>query len=118
MPRSPVCFDLMRRLPKGVDTNSLPDLAHYRGHGHRPAHRPVPDAILLAQRTVTFEELTAHGARETTKLLAIKSRLKCSRCGGQYADRRIVRSSAADRLRGHRPEKVVLPSGVAAVYKL
>jgi hypothetical protein len=23
----------MRRLPKGVHANSLPDLAHYRGHG-------------------------------------------------------------------------------------
>src|SRR5262249_5827212 len=30
--------------------------------------------------------LAAQGARETRKLLAIKSRLKCTRCGGQYAD--------------------------------
>ncbi len=38
------------------------------------------------QGTVTFDELAAHGARKTTKLLAVKLWLKCTKCGGQYAD--------------------------------
>jgi hypothetical protein len=38
------------------------------------------------QAKLTFEELAAHGANEGTKLLAVKPRLKCTKCGGQYAD--------------------------------
>jgi hypothetical protein len=38
------------------------------------------------QGTITFDELAAHGVSETTKLLAVKPRLKCTKCAGQYAD--------------------------------
>src|ERR1700730_8661983 len=43
-----------------------------------------------------LQEAATHGARETTKLLAVKPRLKCTKCGRQYADlRRTGRSSGA-----------------------
>ena len=43
-----------------------------------------------------LQEAATHGARETTKLLAVKPRLKCTKCCRQYADlRRTGRSSGA-----------------------
>ena len=38
------------------------------------------------QGSVTFDELAAHGAGDTTKLLAVKPRLKCTKCGARRAD--------------------------------
>jgi hypothetical protein len=75
----------MRRLPKGVDPNSLPDLAHYRGHGIDRITAWCLAPFCCHQATVTFDELTAHGVGEATKLLAVKPRLKCTQCGGRHA---------------------------------
>jgi len=46
----------------------------------------MPDPVLLPPSQAHFEELAAHGAGETTKLLAVKPRLECTQCGGQHAD--------------------------------
>jgi len=35
---------------------------------------------------VTFEAFAAHGAGETTKLLSVKPRLKCTKCRYRHAD--------------------------------
>ena len=55
----------MRQLPKGVDPNLLPDLAHYRGHGIGciVAWCLTPGGCHRAP--LTFEELAAHGASDT-----------------------------------------------------
>ena len=63
MPRSPVYFDLMRRLPKGVDASSLPDLAHYRGHGIDRLTAWCLTPLCCHQGTVTFVELAAYCAK-------------------------------------------------------
>jgi hypothetical protein len=54
-------------------------MANLDGYEDVSAHMRLRGAL-------TFDELAAHGARETTKLLVVKPRLKCTRCGGQYAD--------------------------------
>ena len=74
------------RLPTGIDPASLPDIAHYRSHGIDRITAWCLTAFRCHQSVLTFDELEAHGARETTKLMAVKPRLKCTKCGGQYAD--------------------------------
>jgi len=74
------------RLPTGIDSASLPDIAHYRSHGIDRITAWCLTPFCSHQAKLTFEQLLAHGARETTKLLAVKPRLKCTKCGRQYAD--------------------------------
>src|SRR6266567_8811936 len=69
-----------------IDTTSLPDIGHYRSHGIDRITAWCLTPFCCHQGTVTFDELAAHGAGEMTKLLAVKPRLKCTRCGGQHAD--------------------------------
>jgi hypothetical protein len=71
-------------MPNSIDPDSLPDIAHYRSHGIDRVTAWTP--FCCHQAKLTFEELAAHGAGETTKLLAVKPRLKCTKCGGQHAD--------------------------------
>src|SRR5262249_17719348 len=49
---------------------------------HRSHHGPVPDPLLLPPGHGHVRSVAARGARETTKLLAVKARLKCTKCGG------------------------------------
>jgi hypothetical protein len=58
----------MRRLPKGIDPSSLPDLAHYRGHGIDRVTAWCLTPFCFHQNTLSFGELAAYGARDTTKL--------------------------------------------------
>ncbi len=76
----------MPSLPSGIDPASLPDIAHYRGHGINRITAWCLTPFCCHQAKLTFEELSAHGASETTKLIAVKPRLKCSKCGGRHAD--------------------------------
>jgi hypothetical protein len=76
----------MRPLPPGINPASLPDIAHYRGHGIDRITAWCLTPFCYHQGKVTFDELAAHGAGDTTKLLAVKPRLKCTKCGGQHAD--------------------------------
>ena len=73
-------------LPTTIDPASLPDIAHYRSHGIDRITAWFLTPFCSHRAKVTFEELAAHGAGETMKLLAVKPRLKCTKCGGQYAD--------------------------------
>jgi hypothetical protein len=61
-------------------------VARSSGPRDRSRNGVVPAPVRCHQGTVTLEELAAHGATETTKLLALKPRLRCTKCGGQYAD--------------------------------
>jgi hypothetical protein len=56
----------MRAMLTRIDPTSLPDLTQ--------------------QAALTFDELAAYGAGEATKLLAVKPRLRCTKCGNRYAD--------------------------------
>jgi len=76
----------MRGLPKGIDPNSLPDFAHYKGHGIDRITAWCLTPFCCHQARLTFEALAAHGAVETTKLLAVKPRLKCTKCRRRNAD--------------------------------
>src|SRR5262249_4077718 len=58
----------MRRLPKGVDPNSLPDLAHYRGHGIDRVTAWCLTPFCFHQARVTFADLARHGAVDRTAL--------------------------------------------------
>jgi len=69
-----------------IDPVSLPDLAHYRSHGIDRITAWCLTPFCCHQAVLTFEELAAHGADEATKLLAVKPRLKCTKCGGLHAD--------------------------------
>jgi hypothetical protein len=73
-------------VPTGIDPASLRDLAHYRRHGIDRITAWCLTPFCCHQAKLTFEQLAAHGAGETTKLLAVKSRLKCTKCGAQRAD--------------------------------
>ena len=72
--------------PTDIDPDTLPDLAHYRGHGIDRIRAWCLTPFCCHKGALTFEQLTAYGARDTTKLLALKSRLKCTKCGARYAD--------------------------------
>jgi hypothetical protein len=74
------------RLPTGIDPASLPDIAHYWSHGIDRITAWCLTPFCCHQSVLTFDELEADGAGETTKLLAVKPRLKRTKCGGQYAD--------------------------------
>jgi hypothetical protein len=76
----------MRRLPKGVDPKSLPDLAHYRGHGIERITVWCHTPLCFHQSPLTFADLAAHGARDTTTLWEISPRLKCTVCGRKNAE--------------------------------
>ena len=76
----------MPRLPKGVDWSALPDLAHYRAQGIDRLRAWCLTPLCFHQAKVTFDELARYGARDTTKLLHVRPRLKCTRCGRQNAD--------------------------------
>jgi hypothetical protein len=76
----------MRRLPKGIDPSFLPDLAHYRGHGIDRVTAWCLTPLCHHQETLSFGELAAYGASDTTKLWDLLPRLKCTKCGRQYAD--------------------------------
>ena len=59
------------RLPSiGIDPATLPDIAHYRSHGIDRITAWCLTRFCCHQAALTFEELAAHGAGETTKLLA------------------------------------------------
>jgi hypothetical protein len=53
----------MRRLPKGVDPNSLPDLAHYRGHGVDRITAWCLTPLCFHQARLTFADLKRHTLR-------------------------------------------------------
>jgi len=76
----------MRQLPKGVDPNSLPDLAHYRGHGIDRVTAWCLTPLCCHQARLTFADLAKHGARDTTSLWDLAPRLKCTKCGRQNAE--------------------------------
>ena len=76
----------MKDLRKGVDPQMLPDLAHYRQQGIDRLTEWCLTPLCFHQGKVTFDELARYGARDTTKLLDVRSRLKCTRCGRQNAD--------------------------------
>jgi hypothetical protein len=102
----PSCSPKMRRRPRfGIPERRCrerrpchrptPLTAWQRPHltaRHRPLLEPrdrshhgvVPNPFCCHRGAVTSEDLAARGARETTK--AIKPRLRCTRCGGCYAD--------------------------------
>ncbi len=73
-------------LPTTIDPASLPDIAHYRSHGIDRITAWCLTPFCCHQGTVTFDDLTAPDAGEATKLLAMKPRLKCTKCGGRQAD--------------------------------
>jgi len=56
--------------PTALDPAILPDLAHYRSHGIDRITAWCLTPFCDHQGTVTFDDLAAHGAGETTKLLA------------------------------------------------
>jgi hypothetical protein len=72
--------------PTGIVPASLPDIAHYRSHGIDRITAWCLTPCCCHQAVLTFDELAAHGADETTMLLTVKPRLKCTKCGGQHAD--------------------------------
>ena len=76
----------MPKLPKGVDPQMLPDLAHYRQQGIDRLTAWCLTPLCFHQGKVTFDELARYGARDITKLLHVRPRLKCTRCGKQNAD--------------------------------
>ena len=76
----------MPKLPKGVDPKTLPDLAHYQQQGIDRLNTWCLTPLCFHQGKITFDELACYGARDTTKLLDVRPRLKCTRCGKQNAD--------------------------------
>jgi hypothetical protein len=71
----------MRRLPKGIDPKSLPDLAHYRGHGIDRVTVWCLTRLCFHQARLTFADLATHGVCETTTLWDLTPKLKCMKCG-------------------------------------
>jgi hypothetical protein len=76
----------MPSMPTGIDPASLPNIDHCRSHGIDRITVWCLTPFCCHQGMVTFEAFAAHGAGETTKLLSVKPRLKCTKCGGRHAD--------------------------------
>jgi hypothetical protein len=76
----------MRSLPKGIDPNCLPDIAHHRGHGIDRVRVWCLTRQCFHQAHVTFADLATYGGRETTTLWDLTPKLKCTKCGRQNAE--------------------------------
>jgi len=71
---------------RSTSPESLPDIAHYRSHGINRITAWCLTPFCFHQSKITFERLARYGVRETTKLLHIQPRLKCTKCGRQRAE--------------------------------
>ena len=76
----------MRRLPKGIEPHSLPDVAHFKGHGIEGVKVWCHTPLCYHQRIFSFSELERYGVRDTTRVWDLLPHLTCTRCGERSAD--------------------------------